>query len=279
MTVDERCAVYPIGTTVGASTRGALAPPPIGHLRLSLTFRKGKAAAHESLAAQAGRQAKERWSGPMRLPTSYSLPAAPASPASPVPVQACPPLPLRGVARLDAAAAAAAATAAAAAVAADAAAVDAAKLTTAGDVNADADESVWVRLASARADAYAAAAAATAAATTGTAAAAAATEEEGGGAEQELGLPHLQQAARKAAPPSPPSPGRHTSPRRNSRAAPSGGSVPPVSPAVFRALTPVDWDPCPSHEAEQAHSHAAVAHALLATTPPDSPRLGSKLSG
>ena len=86
MIVDERCAVYPIGMTLGASTRGAVAPPPIGHLRLSLTFRKGKAAAQEeSLAAQAGRQSRERWSGPMQLPTSYSLPAAPASPE---PVQA-----------------------------------------------------------------------------------------------------------------------------------------------------------------------------------------------
>ena len=42
MTVDERCAVLPIGMTVGASKHGAVPPPPIGHLRLSLTFRKGK---------------------------------------------------------------------------------------------------------------------------------------------------------------------------------------------------------------------------------------------
>ena len=46
-----------------------------------------------------------------------------------------------------------------------------------------------------------------------------------------------------------------------------------MSPAVFRPLTPVD---SPSHATE---SHVAASHALLATTPPDSPRLGSKLSG
>ena len=55
-----------------------------------------------------------------------------------------------------------------------------------------------------------------------------------------------------------------------------------MSPAIFRPLTPVDWEPSPSHATNQSHaaaaSHAAASHALLATTPPDSPRLGRKMS-